>query len=374
MCKKILCLLLCIPIILTTGCWDSKDINEKSIAIAIGVDYVDNLLEFSGEIVKLTSTKEGDGKSEASGVYSLNGSGKTFEEARFNYNSSIPFDSFLGATRVVILGENYAKQGIEAYLNRIDSLYDYRKTLLPAISREPVKELFNTKTDKDISVGFLVDNILNHLREDGQAICPNIGDLLSDIAFNSIGYVIPYVGKEFDEIKYLGLGVFKDSILIDIINIKDTKPLIYVLANNPKIIELISDSMDDENNYSFRVTINKRNIVTAYENDTVVININIDLDAELRYQYYINQITQDMIKNFEEELSLKISNDIFDMVKKAQKEFRCDIFKFGKKFKSQHYKLSKEMDWEDAFLTAKINVNVKTKIINKNLKSANKKE
>ena len=138
--RKILYILLCIPIILTTGCWDSEDINKKCIVISIGVDYVDDLIEFSGGIVKLTkSSKEAGGKSETSGAYNILSYGKTFEEARVNYNASNPYPTFLGATRVVVLGENVAKLGIEPYLNRIDSLYDYRKTLLPVISRGPTK-------------------------------------------------------------------------------------------------------------------------------------------------------------------------------------------------------------------------------------------
>lgn len=373
--KKILCLLLCIPIILTTGCWDSRDINEKCIVISLGVDYVDNLIEFSGEIVKLKSTsKEGEGKSETSGVYNILSYGQTFEEARVNYYSNNPYPTFLGATRVVVFGENFAKLGIESYLNRVDSLYDYRKTLLTAVSREPNKELFKIKTDKDLAIGFLVDDIITHLQENGQSISPNVGDLLSDIAFGSEGYIMPYIGEELGDVKYLGLAVFKDSKFIDVIDIEDTKPLLYVLANNPKVIELIQNPINNENKYSFRVTIDKRKISTAYENDTVVININLNLDAELRYQYYINKITDEMIKDFENEISTKVTNEINGIIKRAQREFKCDIFAFGKKFKSQNYKQYQKINWADEFLTAQINVTVKTKIINKNLKSGEKKE
>lgn len=374
MCKKILCLLLFIPIILTTGCWDSRDINEKCIVISLGVDYVNELVEFSGEIVKLTKAKGTEGNSEASGVYTLLSYGNTFEEARVNYNSNNPFPTFLGATRIVVFGEEYAKLGIESYLNRVDSLYDYRKTLLPCISREATKDLFEMNTQKDIAVGFLIDDILTHLKEEGQTICPNIGDLLSVIAFGSEGYLIPYIGNELNDIKYLGLAVFKNSKLIDIIDIKDTKAILYVVANNSKIIELIPNPINDKNKYSFRVTIDKRKIKTDYKNDTAIINISLNLDAELRYQYYIDPINDDMIKQFENDISKKVTEDIFDIIKRAQKEFTCDIFSFGEIFKSQHLKQYKKINWEDAFQTAIINVDVKTTVVNQNLKSAKVKE
>jgi spore germination protein KC len=372
--KKILCLLMSVPIVLTTGCWDSRDINEKCIVISLGVDYVDEMVEFSGEIVKLTKAKGTEGSSEATGVYTLLSYGKTFEEARINYNSNNPFPTFLGATRVVVFGEDYGKLGIESYLNRVDSLYDYRKTLLPCISREATKEIFEMNTQKDLAVGFLIDDILTHLKEEGQAICPNIGNLLSVIAFGSEGYLIPYIGNELNDIKYLGLCVFKDSKLVDIINLEDTKAILYVVANNTKFIELIPNSINNKNKYSFRVTIDKRKIKTDYENDTVIINISLNLDAELRYQYYIDPITDDMIKQFEDDISKKVTDEIFDMIKRAQKDFTCDIFSFGEIFKSQHLNQYNKINWEDAFQTAIVNIDVKTTVVNQNLKSAKEKE
>ncbi|MCT4596811.1 MAG: Ger(x)C family spore germination protein [Vallitalea sp.] len=372
--KKILCLLMSVPIILTTGCWDSRDINEKCIVISLGVDYVDEMVEFSGEIVKLTKAKGTEGSSEATGVYTLLSYGKTFEEARVNYNSNNPFPTFLGATRVVVFGEDYAKLGIESYLNRVDSLYDYRKTLLPCISREATKDIFEMDTQKDLAVGFLIDDILTHLKEEGQAICPNIGNLLSVIAFGSEGYLIPYIGNELNDIKYLGLCVFKDSKLVDIINIEDTKAILYVVGNNTKFIELIPNPINNKNKYSFRVTIDKRKIKTDYENDTPIINISLNLDAELRYQYYIDPITDDMIKQFEDDISKKVTDEIFNMIKRAQKDFTCDIFSFGEIFKSQHLNQYNKINWEDAFQTAIVNIDVKTTVVNQNLKSAKEKE
>lgn len=367
--KKIICVFL-IPLLLFTGCWDSKDINKKCINISLGIDYVDDKIQFCGEIVKLTgSPREDTGESQSSSVYTIFAQGKTFEEARVNYNSNIPYPSFLGATRVVLFNEEFAKRGIESYLNRIDSLFDYRKTLNTVVCREPTKEFFNIETDKALAIGLFIDNILRNLKDEGNSICLDVGDLLSDIAFGSVGYVLPYIGIESNDLKYLGLAVFKDSKLIDIIDVHDTEPLLYILADNTKLVELIPDPLDNQNKYSFRVHINKRKISTSLKDDIVNITVNLDLHAELRYQYYKHNISDEMIKQLETELSNKISNEIIDFVKEAQKNFKCDIFNFGEEFKAQHYYQYQEIDWEQAFLSANINANVKTTIVNKNLKS-----
>jgi spore germination protein KC len=360
--------------ILITGCWDSKDINKKCIAVSIGVDIVNDLIEFSGEIVKLSTTKETEETSVNSGVYTILSYGKTFEEARSNYDSNNPFSTFLGATRVVVFGENYAKSGIEPYINRIDSEYDYRKTLFPIVSRESPRYIFELKTDKDISIGFLLDDILVHLKDKGMSICPNVGDILSTIAFGTEGYLLPYVGVESNDIKYLGLCVMKDSKFIDVISIEDTKPILYLLAKNPKLREVITNPIDSNNKYNFRIKIGNRDITTHYKNDNVIIDINLELEAELSYQYYIKKLDDKMIHALENEISIKIKDSILNIIKKAQKDYTCDIFSFGEIFKSQHVDQYNKINWEDAFLSAVINVNTTTKIINQNLKSAPKEE
>lgn len=368
--RRIKFFFMCIPVLLTTGCWDSVDINHKSITIAVGVDQLNGEVEFHGEIVKLASTSQDEeGTSNPSGTYNLQAKGETFEAARVRYDANAPYKIFLGATRVVLFGHDFAENGIESYLNRIDSLYDYRKTLLPAITEGTTSELFTVHTDKDISIGFLVDNILSHYKRESKAICPNIGDLLSSIAFGHEGFLIPLIGLADNEIAYLGLCVFKDAKLIDTIPIDKTKPLLYLLTLNPNTIELITDSLVPKNKYSYRVSLKKRKITTDFENGTVIVNIHLQLHGELRYQYYIMELTDEITKRHEALISKNVQRDIENIITRAQRDFEIDIFGFGLLFRAEHYSLFQELHWEDAFITAKVHVTVDTKITNKNLRN-----
>lgn len=351
--------------LLLTSCWDYKDINMRSITISIGVDSIDDNIEFSGEIAKIQSSgQKQQEQATATDVYNILSHGKNFEEGRIDYDSMIPFPTFLGATRVVVFGENFAKMGIEPYLRRIDSLYDYRKTLLPVVSQKRPKELFEIKIEKDLSVGFLIEDILTHLEENGEALYPNVGDLLSDISFGKIGYLIPYIGIKNDSIKYLGMAVMKNSEIVDIVKIENTSGILYILSENPSLIEAVPSIRDEKNILSFRTKVKKRDIETDYVNEKVIINVNLDLTAELRYQYYMATVSDEDIKKYQKMISQKIKNDIVSIMERSQKEFECDIFRFAKKFRGEHPKVYEKINWEDEFPQAKINVNVKTKIIN----------
>ncbi|TCO77448.1 Ger(x)C family spore germination protein [Marinisporobacter balticus] len=357
-----------------TSCWDYEDIDKKSIAISIGVDQVADKVQFSSEITKLIPSQGDTEKAQTANVYNTVSYGKNFEDARIHYDAINPFPVFLGVTRVVIFGTDYAKKGIESYFNRIGSIYDYRKTLLPVVSREKPTELFDIKVEKDISVGFLIENTINSLANSGKTLYPNVGEVLSNIALDEVGYVMPYVGIEHGHIVYLGFAVMKDSKLVGVIDLVDTDGVLYLLAEKPILVEAIPDPKKEENVYSFRTAIKKRKIKTNYMNKKVVINIDLDLNAALRYQYYTQPVSDKKIKKLEEMISEKVKEDMRNIIKRSQKEFQCDIFQFAKYFRAQYPNIYKKIKWEDAFKDANVNVTVKTKIINKNLADPNAKK
>lgn len=358
-----------------TGCWDYRDINERAITLSVGVDIVNDDIEFSGEIAKLTSTPGGDEeKAQAKGVYNLLSYGKDFEEARIHYDAVNPFPVFLGATRVVAFGEKFAKQNIEPYLNRINKLHDYRKTLLVVVTRESPREIFEMKVEKAFSVSFLIEDIVDNLKTKKMTVYSNVGEILSDIALEEVGYMLPYIGVEEGGIEYLGLAVMKNSKLIGIIDMVDTDGILYLLADEPVLTESLFSSEKEKNKYSLRTAVKKRKIKTDYKDGKVVININLDMTAELRYQYYLRPISDAEIKKLEHRVSAKIKQDIINNIERSQKEFKCDIFHFAKYFMAEHPKIYDQIKWEEEYPQAEVEVAVKTKIINLGLLDPNAKK
>lgn len=366
-CNKYLIIwILIIPVFLT-GCWDYNDVSDRSLVVSVGVDLIGDKIELSNEVAKLSpKIGQSGGEAKISNVYTDLSYGENFEESRLDFDVRRPYKTFLGATRVVIFGSNYAKQGIDPYLNRINKIYDYRKTLLAVISREPVVEIFNVNVQNDISAGFLIENNINYLSKEGKALYTEIGQMLSNIAMGDVGYVVPYVGIEHGNLKYLGIAVMKESKLIGVIDIKDTDGLLYILSTKPKLVENIKSPKNKENRISFSTAVKHKSIKTDYKDGKVNINIDLDLKAKLRYQYLNETITKKDVKNLEDMLSKKIKNDIVNIAKKTQKDYKCDIWGFAKYFRADNPKVYEEIDWMKEYPKANITVNVNTVIVNQN--------
>lgn len=358
-------------IVCLTGCWDYQDINERSIIISVGVDTHENKVLFSGEIARLKSLQQSADEIKTTDTYTFFGIGKDFNETNMDIARKQPFPLFLGAVRTTVFSEDFAKEGIEPYLNRINSLYDYRKDVLAVISREPTKMIFETPVENDISIGFLVEDIIRYMDHRGRTVYTSVGKILSVEAQDNTAYVMPYIGREQNKITYLGLAVMKDSKMIDVIDINKAYVIPLVYGQKIDLMKNITLPKAENSPFSFRLNRKKRKITTEYENEKIIIKVDLKLTAQLQYREYREPIDEASIKALEKAISEMIEKDISEMIKKTQEDYNADIFRFLEIFKSEHPRVFRNIDWRKEYKRAHIQVKVDTRITNQNLRDYN---
>ena len=181
---KTLCILL-LPLLLTS-CWDYRDVDKRAIDLSIGVDEVNDKLEFTGEIAKLPTE-----------VYKYYSLGKNFEGSRVHYDARVTAPDFSGAVRALVFSKKYAEtEGIESYVNRLYYIPDFRSSVLVAISKEPTNDFFSGKVKNDIAIGYALENTIKTLSENGSAIYKTLQQVKADIEFKDIGYLVPYITQK----------------------------------------------------------------------------------------------------------------------------------------------------------------------------------
>ena len=362
MIKEIKILVMILLIIFLTGCWDAKDVDKRSIVQSTGVDLADNQIEISSEISQLIpQDNKNSNASKSSNVYTDTSYGENFEEARVDYNSKRPYPTFLGATRVIVFGTSLAKEGIEPYLNRVNKFFDYRKTVPIVISRESPSKLFELEVEKDLSVGYYIEDIISSFRENGNTVYKQVGDILSHISLGNVGYILPYIGIEQESIKYLGLAIMKDSKLQDIIELKECKGFLFLVNNKIEFNEVIDGFKNPNNKYSFKICCQDKKISTNFD-DQIEFNLELKIDAKLQYQYYLETLSEKEIKKCEEILKSNIENCIKKTFIKSTKNWENDIFQLARHFKADHPLIYRKIDWEEEYTKSKLNLLVVVKI------------
>ncbi len=373
---RVLIIIIIIPIILT-GCWDYNDINKRSITLSVGVDNVHNGkgVEFSGEIARLGPSKGGkegggeQGTAVISSVYTYICQGKDFEEARANYNKEIPLNEYSGATRAVVFSKEYAQSpGIDSYINRVINLFGYRSALLIAVSDIPTNELFNTKIKNDISIGHAIEDTLRHLSEKGNIVYKTIYEANSDILLEDVGYLIPYIGVRDSSISVLGYAVMSDhSRLIDVIRTDEVNATNLIISKNANQRTTYKYPAHPTNENSVKISLKKRKIKTYTTNDSINIDIDLDLKSEIQYPYHKQLHSKKDIEPLEKFIENKITEDVLNIIKKSQQEFKIDCFDFARYFRAQNPEVYRKISWKEEFPNINFTVKVKTKLINTNL-------
>lgn len=131
------------------GCWSRKELTDLAIVSATGVNWKNNKWELTYQLVTPSETASGASGSGSSGgppISVLSVQGETLQKALANNDLENTRQLHLGNNRIVVIGEEAAKQGL-------DSLVD--AFLRNPQSRETV-HLFITRDDPRIVVSQLM--------------------------------------------------------------------------------------------------------------------------------------------------------------------------------------------------------------------------
>lgn len=351
-----------------TSCWDSKDIQFKNIVLCPGIDYENDIYKLYAEVASIRKEMTNEqGSSEIKNVAVLSGQGKSLNEARIELDRVADFPMFLGAARAFVFSQSSAKHGIEPVINMIGGIFDYRKTTDVVICDDKIEDLYHTVPENDISVGFSIEDTIDDLTNKGVAINVTVGDILGKISVEYADYLIPYIGLEESQLKFLGYGVMKDSKLVGLLPDKKAKGMVFILSPKTNLVYDVSLPSNEDNKISFIVELRKKDISIKYVNHKVVIDVDINITAELEFQYHRQAISDALKNQVQEIISKKVQKDITSIIEKSQKEYKCDFLNFYKHFRARYPDIYRKINWREKYCQAKINIDVSTNIKNAGL-------
>ena len=145
-----------------TGCWDSVDINQKTLVTTVIIDYKNGEYYFYLEVPNLLinqgrENQGGQGKE----IYSVvTGQGKSYTEARRYANAKLEMPVFLGSVSAIVITDDLVKQGIREYFHRVQSDKDYRKALHVVTTFEEPEKLLTIDLPIVLSIGRTMDEIV----------------------------------------------------------------------------------------------------------------------------------------------------------------------------------------------------------------------
>lgn len=359
--KLFLILFLLILIIELTSCWNYREIENYEIVAGIALDKQESTGRYilTSEIIEY-SKGEKESKISSKIVQSVGDS--IFDTVR-NTIKETGRKLYFSHTKIMIINKKIAEEGIFPILDWVNRDHETRHNIELFICEENAGDMFykaKERTDEIISYT-LVDKMSS---DKSVSKTPDgaMWKFINMVEAEDINGVLPMIRFENHRGNHIpeasGTGIFKKDKLIGTLNEEDTKILLFIDNKIKGGLFIIEDIYEEPyRNVVLEIYKNKTKIEPKHIGDSIIMQINIKTDVGINENMGTENFTDLENKEKLEKLAdSALENKINNLVKKVQKEFKVDIFGFGKELNNQMPDLWDKVkdDWEEIFTSVKI--------------------
>lgn len=378
-------------LLLLTGCWGKREVEELAPLIALGFD----LGQKPGTYL-ITEQFATPKKSETTNLADVD---RTFSleasspREAYEMMSKIAYRiPFMGSLKVIVIGEDVAKAGFMDVLDFAQRFAEFRRSMYLVLTKGKAQSLLTMKMRSGALSGmYIKDNL-----ETGDTISTfptvRLGHYLTILGRKSTAPIIPIVeriksgdegidyntdGKEeAQEIMLQGAGVFRGNHLDSFLNDEETKG--YMWLENQVKQRIINTANTEESKPNFSGQVLKSN--TKYkvtDNDGTIelqyqIKANIAVDEVLGLKKTLPETEWlELMKKAEKSFAKVIEKECELSIKK-ERELGLDFLGIGRHIEQRNPKYWKTVkdQWEEKLADFPVSLNVQVTIHHSGMSSS----
>lgn len=365
-----------ITCILLVGCWDYREIDEVEIVLGLGVDShitpaeeVDKLSEtqflVTYEIVGIES-EQGQLKSRV-----LKDEGDTLYRAIRKIIEKNGKQVYLAHTKILIISEELAKQGITEILDYTMRDAEYRPDVHVLITDNCDAAAMFKDDATDVASMRLSDTLKNQ-NKIGTFESSTVWNIIDKMTKKGFEPAIPLIRMDKEHVDgnlihtVGGTAVFKASKMVGKLSEDETLYYLFIdneIKNQPLSIEYYFE--DQLGHISLEILSNETKVTPVVKGESLGVNISVDCNVAINeLSHQIDILNEKDRIDIEMNAEKDIEEGITELITHVQKDYNSDIFGFGDLFKRQKNKTWKkvEKDWDNIFQTLKITTDINVKI------------
>lgn len=256
-------------ILLLSGCYDYKELNDMSIVSGIGVDYKDNEYYVSLEIIN--SKKDGSSTEIESTI--VTGNDSNISEAFLKAKNKSDKEVYLEHVELLIIGENLAKYGLNNCFDYIIRDTKINNNYFVVVGSDPLELLSTTKEDTSMSE-LIIDTISYTY---GSSNMDDLDILVSKYITNKKDITIPFVSLDKDKILYNEIAYFNEDKMVGKI---DYKMYSFLVLDTKNILFSRNDNTIDIYNKKISLEVKDNKILINIKVDGQIREINKDINLK----------------------------------------------------------------------------------------------
>ncbi|MNO86947.1 Spore germination protein B3 precursor [compost metagenome] len=359
-----------------TGCWNSKEFNEMSVVMAMGIDTVDDQYEISVQVVDPSQMSRNRPMDRSPTIVFSKRADTIFEAIR-KFTTESSRRMYMSHLKFVIFDEETAKKGIKEPLDFLFRDPEVRPDFYLAVVRDnSAKDTVTFVTPTEVLPAM---DMYKALKVSEKIWAPtsavNVKDLLENFTKDGIEPVLTGIrlrdlekGRTIDNVKkspqhanyfFTGIGVFKGDRLIGWLDESKSKALTYI-TNRVSSTVASMDCPDSKGKFVVELINSKVKMRPEIIDDEPHISLVVDIEAnigEVTCKANLNDIR--VFKDYEDAAKENLEQILKEGIRSAQ-QMGSDIFGFGEAF---HRKFPREWhrwkeDWAHKF--QKLDVDIHT--------------
>lgn len=369
-------------LILITGCWNRRELNDLAIAVAMGIDKSGDEYLVSYQVVDPGEIAAKTGGAGRSPVTLYQEKSDTVFEAVRKITTQSPRKIYSAHLRMLVIGEELAKDGLGNVLDFLSRDHELRTDFYIVVAKgtkaESVLKILTSL--EDIPANQMFSSLETSEKAWSTTMKITLDELITNLVSESNHPTITGIrikgSQEYGETKknveeidspgrlqYAQIASFKKDKLIGWLNEDESQGFNYTQGQVISTIEDVTcpkggklgvELIRTQEKIKGKVEKGKPNIEVELQAEGNVADVACHIDLTKTKSIY------ELEKRVEQDIKRKIEAAL----NKAQKKLKTDIFGFGEAIRRADPKAWKEMkkDWDQEFVDLSVNVKVDVKI------------
>ncbi|MGM7719251.1 Ger(x)C family spore germination protein [Metabacillus sp. Hm71] len=366
-------------LLLLAGCWDRRELKEIGIVSAVGIDKDIDTGEFlfTSQVLNPSALKPEAGGT-GSPVKLITTKGDTVYKAIRNTHQEFDRKNFYAHNRVIIISEQLAREGILPILDGITRGREARGYIWLCVTKDSqARDILDVKQQgiEKVQANYL-ESILENQKLNFDVAVIKLNDYYKKSLKGGIDPVIGVLkmivgsGDASQQVKLSGGAVIKNDKLVGFLNETEARGYNWIIGEVNSGVLTLPSLLEEEKLVSIEIREARSNIKPEIKGNEISFNVEIKTSGALVEQQGEGTLKTrkeqyDYLNQLEKELEKKIEQEINNVIEKAQKDLKADIFGFGNALNKKNPKKWKEVKdkWmEDQFSNAAVKVKVKADI------------
>jgi len=380
-------LLLSLILLLLTGCWSSKEIEDLGLVVGTSLDLETDsssrealeeqearnsnkeLITITNQFVTSETTGSGakEGKKEQKAYKNVSETGDAVLPTLRSMIQKIDKRAFAEHSKVIVIGEGFAStfnltQTMDFFLRELEM----RPSGLLLIAKNRASNTLESIEPTTIPAFQLVEMMEGHKRTT-KILPPMTLAKLQGKLNSRASFLLQSVTSENGEMKFAGAAVIegKTKKLRGFLTGKELEGITWITGKGKGgLVTSFYEGTDQP--IIYEILSMKSKITPHVDGDNISFNVKIESEGRIAEHWVLSEKTFDnkFLKKAEKATEKEVERLVKNVLEKIQEEYQTDVSEFGTRLRIEYPKVWKKVkkDWDQTFSEVPIQCEVKITI------------